>query len=153
MRHFKLFEEFSHGEVLYHGSKKKLDLLHPHPSMVVDGEPVVFATNERWLALFFAAGVSHEKIECGISDDQPYIGECYAGAFSLLHVPGYLHTIKAVGFHSDPRLGMQGSEFIKSGATEIVSAEYVESLFEALQGEHVNLLKADDLQNFLDGNL
>jgi hypothetical protein len=134
--------------VLYHGSRHPIAKLEPRPSRVIGGESAVFATNSRWLALVFIANATDAHIEIGVIGDNgrsiPYIAEARPNAFELLKIPGYIYTVSARGFKSDPRLGMKRHEFIKKTATKILHTEKIPSVWDALQREEVTLVPHRD---------
>jgi hypothetical protein len=129
---------------MYHGSKHLIAKLEPRPSRVIDGESAVFATNSRWLALVFIANATDANIEIGVIGDNgraiPYIAEASPDAFELLKIPGYIYTVSARGFKSDPRLGMRRHEFIKKSSAKILHTEKIPSVWDALQHEEVTLV-------------
>jgi hypothetical protein len=140
-----LLENAKLPKTLYHGSRNKIEdgWFQPRPSKVIDGEKAVFATNTKWMALAFASGLTHSQIDLGVAQGIPYMAEMYPGAFDLLKIPGYLYTVNSEGFESDPRLGMQGHEFIHRKPVRILQTEFIPNLLEALQKDHVVRLIPD----------
>lgn len=106
------------SKYLYHGSSTNLDImtdmLEPKPSKVINFESAVFATNTLWLSIFFIPKKSDCDIESGFISGKPYIIEQYPGAFDkfLKNKTGYIYYLGPNNFKSDPRLGLQGYEFI-----------------------------------------
>jgi hypothetical protein len=113
-------------KTLLHGSPTDVERLDPHPSKVVNGEKVVFATDERWLALMFVAPSEvTATLEFGYENGIPYIKELNEGDFKGLEAAGYLYTVPANDFVSDSRLGMPWHEVICPHAVEIVVTEKI----------------------------
>lgn len=142
---------WSHPEVLmsaipskyyFHGSGKRLDVLEPHPSNVIDNESAVFATNSLSSALMFIGRWNDADIEHGHwgpteeSAYHHYAREKYAGAFNLLKVPGYIHYVDSAPFHWDARLGLD-TEFISSEPVPVVKVEHVLDVFDRLTSDGV----------------
>lgn len=126
----------------YHGSSTKSDILEPHPSRVIDGEKAVFATNEKWLAVFFIAKTSDIDFELGHINGKPYILEQYHGAYNKLlkGVSGYLHYVDKNQFEGDKRLGMQNREFISKKLVKVIKVEEVNDVYETIKGYNIPML-------------
>lgn len=137
----------------YHGSPLKLDVLKPMSkrTLVVKGESVVFATNTRWLAIFFIAqGATDADIELGFIDGIPYILEQYEGAFDkFLKGSGYLHYVDPKYFKSDKRLGMPNHEFISYQEVPILKVDEINDIYDELKKEDVVMLSWKNKERIL----
>jgi hypothetical protein len=119
--------------VLFHGSPKKLALLKPARSLLIENAEVVFATPSRWLALVFCAHTTSRELDFGFVNGVPYIAELHEGAFSLLKTHGYIHTVAAHAFHSDSRVGMRDHEFVSAHSVPVLEREYIEDIYTDLR--------------------
>ena len=136
----------------YHGSPKKIKILKSFPSKVVNNDKVVFATNTKWLALFFmASNAKDSDIELGFIKGIPYILEQYEGAFDkfLKGKKGYLHYVNSKHFKSDKRVGMPNHEFISYKSVKVEKVEKINDIFKALEKEEVRLLYWKDKEKML----
>lgn len=115
--------------VLLHGSPLKLTTLKPNCCAMLDNAEVVFATPSRWLALVFCAHSTSLDLDFGFMNNAPYLAEVRPGAFDLLKVPGYIHTVSAIGFRSDSRLGMRHHEFVCPNEVRVSECEYVPDIY------------------------
>jgi hypothetical protein len=115
------------GFPLFHGSEKKINdnQLLPRPSRLMDGQSVVFATNQRWIALVCICRSNDADLEFGFENGRPYIKELWAHAFAIINKPGYIYTVMAEDFESDQRLGMVNHEFVAHSPVDIVVREYI----------------------------
>ncbi len=141
----------------YHGSPNKLNILEPQSknTAVIEGEGAVFATNTKWLGIFFiASGATDSDIELGFIDGMPYILEQYDGAFDkfLKGKSGYLHYVDPKYFKSDERLGMPQHEFISYEPVPIMKVEKIDDIYEELEKEVVNILTWEDKQRMFGMN-
>lgn len=119
---------------LYHGSPVKNWELKAMPSALVGNESVIYATNRKDIAAFFAARVSDKDIEFGSVNGKLYALEKYEGAFKKLEVPAYIHAVSAETFVSDKRLGMRQREFIsRESSIGVKAIEIVPSVYEYLR--------------------
>lgn len=118
--------------VLFHGSPRKLEIIKPSPSPVVNNDKVVFATPSRWMALVFCAHTTSHDIDFGFVKRTAYLAEMCEGAFDLLKTEGYIHTVHACAFHSDSRVGMRYHEFVANCDIEVVERERVPNAYEDL---------------------
>ena len=136
----RLVEPTTFTKILYHGSKNKIDRLEPRMSKVVQNEPVVFATQERWFATNFIAPTTGKEISSGIFRGKPYLLEVNPGTFALFETDGYLHLVSSKGFHPDKRLGMSKHEFISRKAVPVLAWEYVPNVRKMLEAEGVQFI-------------
>lgn len=136
----------------YHGSPLKLNILKPQSkrTLVVEGDVVVFATNTRWLAIFFIARTSDADIELGFLDGIPYILEQYDGAFDkfLNNQGGYLYYVDPKYFKSDKRLSMLNYEFISYQKVLILKVYTVNNIYDKLKKDGV-MLSWEDKERIL----
>lgn len=144
-------------EFLYHGSggvKIIKSFLKPHPSKVVDGEEVVFATNVFDFAVYFAAHAYDSDIEFGVVNGKAYAMEQYPKAFELLlkNKSAMVYLVGKTLFGSDPRLGMQEHEFISRGEVQILGVVPIKDIWEYLQrpGSSINFITFDDKWEMLE---
>jgi hypothetical protein len=127
--------------VLLHGSPLKLTKLAPRASLLLNNAEVVFATPSRWLALVFCAHTTSLDLDFGFANNTPYVAELRAGAFDLLKVPGYIHTVSAIEFRSDSRLGMRHHEFVNPNTVPVSECEYIPDVYTDLaRFEHLKLI-------------
>lgn len=91
---------------LYHGSPfPGLSVLQPHPSRVMDGEVVVFASQYRDVAISFLVPWTDKDIEQGSVNGKFYMKEMYPGAFERFRgKAGSIYIVSADGFKKDSRL-------------------------------------------------
>ena len=139
-------------EYYYHGSKFKItDFLEPRPSRVIDGDEAVFATNTRWLAIYFIASPRDTDIEVGFIHNDPYIMEQWPGAFDkvLRNKRGYLYSVKKDQFHSDPRLGMKRHEFISDDKVKIEKTEVIDDVYEEIEKADVAIIDFSMKEEFI----
>lgn len=141
---------------LFHGSSVKIDegVLKVHPSKVVDGEKVVFATNVFDFAVFFAAHAFDSDIEFGIVNGKAYAMEQYPKAFDLLlkNTKAWIYYVDATKFTSDPRLGMQDHEFISRGDVKSLKVVFINDIWDFLKrsSSSINLITFDDKWEMLE---
>lgn len=138
----------------YHGSPLKLDILKPmnKKTDVIDNESVVFATNTKWMSIFFMSQDATDcDIELGYINDIPYLLEQYPGAYDkfLKGKSGYLHYVDAKYFKSDQRLGMPNHEFISDQEVQILKVKKIDDIYDALQKEHVHMLTWTDKETMI----
>jgi hypothetical protein len=142
----------------YHGSPIELDILKPmgNKTSVIDNENAVFATNTKWLAIFFIANdASDSDIECGFINNIPYLIEQYPGAYNkfLKGKSGYLHYVDYEYFNKDDRLGMPNHEFISKTEVPILKVNKIDDIYVELQKEPVIMLSWDDKENMIANEL
>lgn len=140
------------NEYYYHGSKHKIaDYLEPRPSKVIEDEKAVFATNTRWLAIFFIVSPGDADIEVGFINNQPYIMEQWPGAFDkhLKDRTGYLYFVKKDQFHSDPRLGMKRHEFISDEKVKIEKTEIIDDVYDEIKKADVTMIDFSMKEEFI----
>lgn len=133
------------GSVLYHGSSTPgLKHLEPKPTSVLQGQPAVFATPDRDLALTFGAPWRDSDFEQGSVDGQRYMREQYPGAFEKIYQgrKGHVYSVPAEGFKKDRRL--MRSERINPGQVTTVKEEAIEDLLEALRKTKFRLMRHDE---------
>lgn len=141
---------------LFHGSSVKIDdgVLRVHPSKVVDGEKVVFATNVFDFAVFFAAHAFDTDIEFGIVNGKAYAMEQYPKAFDLLlkNTEAWIYHVDATKFSSDPRLGMQEHEFISRQDVKPIRSTFISDIWDFLKrpNSSINLITFDDKWEMLE---
>lgn len=130
----------------YHGSPTEFTVLKPMPSGVINDESAVFATNTKWLAIFFIAKAKDIDIEAGFYNSKPYILEQYPGAFDnlLKNKSGYVHCLNKHHFRSDKRLGLQQNEFISNDEEKVVKTEKINDLYKSLKKTNVNIISYDE---------
>ena len=129
-------------EYLYHGSKENnLTSLTAFPSNLLNGEKVVFATQEKWLSLIFASGIKGDCIDFGFVNDIPYIQENKKGVFhQYMNTSGYIYLVESKYFKKDNRLGMQNHEFISLVDVDTVEKITIDNLLEEFdQVKPINL--------------
>ena len=130
---------------MWHGSSTPINgALQPRPSRVLNNERAVFATNQRCIALTFA-GAEWTDATMTLSrfgrEEPWYLYENAPGVFDRVYGTrasprgGYLYQVAEDGFTSDPRLGMQGTEFVKRAQVPIVATVHIPNLREALEQE------------------
>ena len=118
----------------YHGSQSNIkDYLKPRPSSAINNEKAVFATNLKWLAVFFGTKHSGNDIQSGFYGDTPYLEEVYPGAFDLLKVSVYLYYVNEDQFKSDTRCGLQGCEFISKKKVKILKKVKIKNAYTYLK--------------------
>jgi len=114
----------------YHGSQKEIkNFILPRQSNVINKEKAVFATQEKWLAVFFIAPANDSDIECGFYKGQALIIEQYPNAFDKLKIPGYIYSVDKKYFSSDPRLGMLDHEFISREKVPIKTSKVIKNVY------------------------
>ncbi len=139
----------------FHSSPHKIEggVLGPRPSGVINGESAVFAANKKFVSLMFLAKWSDLDLSFGSTGGIWFSIEQYPGAFEKIFKgkTGYVYSVKKEGFTGDPRLGLQGVEFIKKTPAKIEKTEYVPDVWVALQQtpivfvtfvEHMKLVKS-----------
>lgn len=136
----------------YYASSTKLDMLVPQRSRAMDNEEVVFATNTKWLAIFFLAGSPNDAIELGLIDNKPYILEQYPDTFDIFlkNKSGYLHYLDAANFQSDPRISMKYHVFISRNEEKILKTETISDIYEALKNSPVTIISFNDKMEWLE---
>jgi hypothetical protein len=129
--------------VLYHGNVNRIEVIQPGSFNVIDGDKAVFATPLRWLALAFIPSWNDSDIELGFSNEEGFLLEKKKNAFSVFETAGYLHQVSGRDFHSDPRLGLQGMEFISDQSVTVDEIEEIENVRVALHREQVTMIPYD----------
>jgi hypothetical protein len=131
---------------LYHGSPVHgLSALRPSPSHVLGGQPAVFATPDRDLAIAMLAPWRDGDFEQGYVNGKPYMREQYPGAFDKTYKgkSGTLYELPDEGFTPDPRL--MRVERINRGEVPVTKAERIDDVLEALQQTRFKLIHHDGL--------
>lgn len=147
-------------KVLYHGSSHLIETLEPRPTRVLEGEDAVFATNSKSLAAVFIPKWGDTDLAVGFHRGKLYIIEQYPEALELLRAKnkrgfaGYIYTVSAEGFTSDPRLGMKNAEFIRKAKTKVIDTEIINDVLEYIKnsGEEVYIVTYDELIESLEKN-
>lgn len=134
--------------VLYHGSVGEFSVLSPSQSDVIDGESAVFATDQRWLALAFIPKYTDDDISLGFVNGVPYLKEMRDGAFNLLTIAGFIYTVSAERFRSDPRLGLQQHEFICDVPVPVMKSEIVPNVYHELLASGLEMIEFSKLSAF-----
>lgn len=143
-------------EYLYHGSAVNIEtgVLTRHPSKVVDGEEVVFATNLFDFAVYFAAHAYDSDIEFGIVNGKAYAMEQYPKAFELLlkNKTAWIYSVDKSKFSRDERLGMQEHEYISREDVKILKVALIKDIWQYLQrpDSSINLITFDDKWEMLE---
>ena len=121
--------------MLFHGSKSKIhEFIRPNPSVLINNEEVVFATDNYSCALVFIPKWNDKDFYFGrVNNEKFYIAERYKGAFDILKTDGYVYTVKKDKFNKDNRLGMRNNEFISSSKVPIEKMHRVEDVYEELK--------------------
>lgn len=133
-------------EYYFHGSTRLIkNKLEPRPSKVIEGEEAVFATNKRWLALFFILDTTDFDFQVGYYGE-PHIIEQYPGAIEekMKNRSGYIYSVDPKLFHDDPRLGMQQHEFISDGPVSILKTKKIDDVYEELLKTEVNIITFEE---------
>ena len=138
-----LFERNKNDNILYHGSLKKYDILKPFKSSLINDEPVVFATNKKWIALCFIIKFKDSDIEVGFINDTPYIMELKKNAFDIFKTKGFIHKVNKKGFKSNKNLGLKGTEFINKSRVKVIDSEEIDDVYMALKNTEVFLIPYD----------
>lgn len=127
---------------LYHGSiKPNIKILQPMSSKVIDDEKAVFATDEKYLCVFFIARLSDNDVDLGYVNNIPIATEQYPGAFDKMkNIDGYIYYLDASNFINDSRLGMQGHEFISYTKQKVIKEEYIPDVYEYLIKSDLNMI-------------
>lgn len=128
----------------YHGSDKDIDVLEPRPGHPVGGEPVVFGTPDRGMAISNIPKWKDSDFEQGRINDEPfYMKEQYPGAFDKLFTKakGKLYTLPEEGFSKDPRL--MPSEVISRQPVKPIAKEEIKDVIAELLKAKWNLIQHD----------
>lgn len=121
---------------LYHGSSHLIKTLEPKPTLVLEGDDAVFATNSKVLSIIFIPKWTDCDFQLGYHNGRLYAIENYSNAFDLLkaknhhNVAGYVYTVNSDGFESDERLGMKMHEFINKNKVDVLRTEIIDDVYE-----------------------
>ncbi len=142
---------------MYHGSRKKLKQITPHPSNVINGEKAVFGTISKDWAIFFISHPTDSDIESGFIGSKPFILEQYPGAFNKLKISGYLYELDPKNFKSDKRLGLKNIEFISKKKENILSTKKISNVYNYIKRSgYFTMISFDDkvklLHRFISKN-
>lgn len=131
---------------LFHGSPTAIDgdFLEPHPSTVLDGESVVFATDKTSVALVFMVPWRDQELGFGSYDGSDmFLEENSPGAFAnaFSNKGGWLYMVDGKGFVDDPRLGMRNREFVCKDKVRIQSRFFVPDIANAIELIGMSVIK------------
>lgn len=135
----KLFEIVTENSFLYHGSGIALNIgeyLKPNPSNILNGESMVFATDDYSLAMFFVRQWSKNDFYLGYNkNDNLTMTETYPNQFNKMFQgqSGYIYVVSKKDFSRDKRLGMYDHEFISRNSVKILDRVFIQDTLSFLK--------------------
>jgi hypothetical protein len=134
--------------MLYHGSPQNIKgkYLLPRPSGVINNENAVFATNNYHIASLFSAKWTDLDFEFGFHNKKLFVIEQYPNAFDKLKKRAWIYSVDKDLFKTDPRLGLQGFEFISYKKVPILQKTYVRNIFKEVNKKKspINLITFEE---------
>jgi hypothetical protein len=127
----------------YHGSNVNIkgEYLLPYPNKIVNNSKVVFATDEKWIALISIPKFCNEECEYGHVNGVRFITFKSIVEFNKLKKSsGYLYKVSNMQFQQDTRLGMINHEFISYNKVKIISREEIKDIYQELLEYNINIL-------------
>lgn len=122
--------------MFYHGSSVVHDTLKPHPSSLLGGTEVVFATPVFMVALVFSRKWNNEDFTFGRVGSRFYLKELKEGNFErvFLGKKAYVHLVDHRYFCRDKRLGMYEHEFVSRRHEKVHRVEEIDDVGLWLKG-------------------
>ena len=116
---------------LYHGSRFFIEeeYLKPMPSNILSKEEVVFASDDKDVAVIFIGNWTDEDFEFGKWTGYKFnIIEKYKGAVERkLNISGYVYTVGSENFERDYRLGLN-EEYINKNKVKILERQFIKNV-------------------------
>ena len=143
--------------MLYHGSSHDISVLEPRPSIILENEKAIFATDSFTLAAAFIPKWTDCDFIFGYHEDRMYIIEVWPGAFINIFsgVSGWIYGVNDEGFVSDKRLGMQQHEFINKKNVKVQEKHKIDDVMKYLEkSKDIDVIKYEDMITTLyDANI
>ncbi|HEC64180.1 MAG TPA: hypothetical protein ENI23_02675 [bacterium] len=138
---------------LYHSSKTPdIKALKPFPNNGVDGESVVFATDDKLFAVAMTYGTGDELAvgyyKDAKSKDVMFIDELDEGKLSLLDNPTSLYEVDSSLFKEDSRLFP--GEFISTTEVPVVKETKIDNVFKYLKRGWVEITAYKDVPEAME---
>lgn len=136
-------------KTLYHGSKTpNIKILKPQPNNAVDGESVIFATNDPLFAMAMTFGTGKELavgyfINKKTNSKNMYIDELKKGSLRLLENVGYLYEVEGTKFTTDKRL--MPEELVSHSEVKVLRESRIPNILNYLKINNVEIVRYENV--------